>query len=288
MSDTSDTPDIPHRSLDTDVESLSGPKRATAMMAHGDREAPVIVSTQCRTCRSNYRDEIERMLLNGASGPLVIESLPVGHGLSSGGIRRHMRKHSPVKHQIRYAIIEKRADEIGHSEDFKGSVVDGYTALRMVIQAGSEAIASGELVPSITELLATQRLLLDFERELGGGISISFIAELLREVILALRAEVNLYQPDFTDLISQGVMRRMRSIPVYGQFFGGPPEYPSIPGAIEAVSARLIVVDASDSAPAMDSASVKPYPAEVVFDSAPASDSATAVVIKAEDVPVDE
>jgi hypothetical protein len=150
------------------------------MVSVNGQQYPRKTVSQCHTCMSPYRLEIERYLIEGHSYQGIATTVggwPVkpnqrwGHPAAIG-IRHHVeRKHMPLGPTAERALIEQRSKEIGRSlEDYQSSLVDHVAANQIVIQRGMARLAAGSLEPSMSDLMTAIRNQQAIEQAAEGGV----------------------------------------------------------------------------------------------------------------------
>ncbi len=148
--------------------ALPPPRRrpgSVVMIDVGGRQYPMRTATQCRTCMSPYRLEIEQAILEQRSYMSIANILTdreAGHlpNPSHQSIRDHVRKgHMPIGPTAERALVEERAQAIGRDiETYAAGLANYATVNELIIQRGMDRLASGQLQPSMTELLTAIRM----------------------------------------------------------------------------------------------------------------------------------
>lgn len=122
---------------------------------------------QCLTCRSKHRNQIEHAIISGMPYAMIVSDVVEpydDHSLLGSptydSILRHVRKgHMPLPYSTRRKIIEQRAEEIGKNvADGQEILADNVAIYRAVIQRGFERLNSGEIEPSMQDLMAALKL----------------------------------------------------------------------------------------------------------------------------------
>lgn len=133
----------------------------------GDRSYPAKHVKQCRTCRSKYRTQIERGVISGMTYQAIIAELvepyqdhsPLGTPSYQSVLGHVQRGHMPVPYSAQRKLLEQRAEEIGRSvEEGERLIVDPVSVNRTIVQRGFELLASGELRPSMGDLIKALQL----------------------------------------------------------------------------------------------------------------------------------
>lgn len=138
---------------------------SVVMIDVGGRQYPMRTVNQCRTCMSPYRLEIEQAILEQRSyqsiAAILTDRTP-GHLPNPGSqsVRDHVRKgHMPIGPTAERALVEERAQAIGRDiETYTAGLANYATVNELVIQRGMDRLASGQLQPTMTELLAAIRM----------------------------------------------------------------------------------------------------------------------------------
>jgi hypothetical protein len=153
------------------------PPHSVVMVEVNGQQYPMRSERKCKTCQSPYRLEIEKMICAGSSYLSVVSALEgrksgrLGHPTSEN-LRHHIEKqHMPLGKTMVHALVRERSNELGRDMETYGStLVDYVAANRAVIQLGMEGIASGELKPNISEMLAAIRMEHTVQQSLGDGL----------------------------------------------------------------------------------------------------------------------
>jgi hypothetical protein len=164
---------------------------------------------RCRVCAAAERED----LLGGPEVRRLIDSLlvmgwtyadilrriepemadwPKFRRPSYSSIRRHQLRHLPADDTATRAIIERRAIERGLKVVVgRGPLVTQAGILELVQQRGFEAIALGDLVPSVKETLEAARALEEIDQEAGSGLSISKLAQQVGTFIEVIKGRMS-------------------------------------------------------------------------------------------------
>lgn len=183
--------------------------RSMIMVRVGGREYPAKRVRQCRTCRSKHRAVIEAAITSGLTYEEIhrrtVEPYD-DHSLLGPPdfkqIQRHVANgHMPLPHTAQRRIIEKRAEELGQSIEIGEDVlVDNVTAIRSVIQMGFERLQSGELEPSMRDLMQALQLQAQIDKEHGDG---GLDEEVWRDALIA-------YMSIVRDVVPQELMEEIK------------------------------------------------------------------------------
>lgn len=143
----------------------------------GNRTYPAKSVAQCRTCRSKYRSQIEQGLIGGMTYQSVMSELvdpfddhsPLGTPGYQSVLGHVNRGHMPVPFSAQRRILEQRATEIGRSVE-KGEqlLLDSVSVSRTIVQRGFELMNTGELQPSMNDLMKALQLQATVEGGSGG------------------------------------------------------------------------------------------------------------------------
>lgn len=133
----------------------------------GGRTYPMVTVSQCLTCQSPVRWDIEKMILSGA--PYIrIHEWAVGaapdNKITLPSIQGHFeRGHLPYEAEVVRRVLDRRAKERGEDlEQAVAPVVDGVTFAELVIQKSVQRMANGEISPTVTDGLNAARILEQF------------------------------------------------------------------------------------------------------------------------------
>ena len=119
---------------------------------------------QCRTCRSEWRAEIDLALAAGR-GYVEVAALYPQAGLTRRNISvHHKREHSPTETPEIRAIAAERKGEANHVVD---TAVDRLVSARLlaesVVRRVSERLADGEIKPTTRDALVASKLLFEYD-----------------------------------------------------------------------------------------------------------------------------
>lgn len=151
--------------------------RSMIMVEVNGAQYPMKRIPQCRTCTSEYRREIEQMILDGVSYQKIVDVIadrPVGrwpHPMFSS-VRNHVRQnHMPIGPTMERALIERRSQQIGRDiEGSAESLIDYQTANELIIQRGMARFMRGELKPSMSDLANAIRTQHTIDQSAEGGL----------------------------------------------------------------------------------------------------------------------
>jgi hypothetical protein len=150
------------------------------MVEVNGQQYPMKTATQCRTCMSPYRRQIEQYLIEGMSYGWIANEIG-GYEKKKNqrfdhptlySVREHVaRNHMPLGPTAERALIEQRSQEIGRDlEQYQGSLVDHVAANQLVISRGMAKLARGELSPSMSDLLNAVRMQQSIEQSKEEGV----------------------------------------------------------------------------------------------------------------------
>lgn len=135
----------------------------------GGRTYPAKVVSQCKTCCSPYRTQIENALLKSYGYAAIVRSLPEDANLSTENIQQHYRRgHMPIDEAVRRVVIEEDARERGLDiEGYESTLANHVTLAKLGVQRVLQRMAEGELEPDISDGIALANLLLKVEEKAG-------------------------------------------------------------------------------------------------------------------------
>lgn len=150
------------------------------MVEVNGQQYPMKTVTQCRTCMSPYRRQIEQYLIEGMSYGWIATEVS-GYEKRPNqrfdhptlySIREHVaRNHMPLGPTAERALIEQRSQEIGRDlEGYQGSLADYAAANQLIISRGMAKMARGELSPSMGDLLNAVRMQHSIEQAKEEGV----------------------------------------------------------------------------------------------------------------------
>lgn len=144
----------------------------------GNRTYPAKHVKQCMTCRSKHRMEIERAVINGMPYAMIIKEVVepyADHSLlgspTLNSVMAHVnRGHMPIPFKVQRNIIENRASELGRSvEAGEKLLADSVAIQRTVIQRGFEMLNSGEISPTMNDLMKALQLQASLDADKGSS-----------------------------------------------------------------------------------------------------------------------
>lgn len=150
----------------TDARALPEGRPGSVMMVEvNGRKYPLKRVSQCRTCMSPYRMEIEQAVLEQHSYQRIAAAVAdrepgVLPNPSYQSVRDHVNKgHMPIGPTAERALVESRAQQLGRDiEAHVSSLADYATVNEIIVQRGMERLSRGELKPSMSELLTAIRM----------------------------------------------------------------------------------------------------------------------------------
>lgn len=134
----------------------------------GGRTYPMVTVSQCHTCQSPMRLDIEKMILTGTPYLRISrwteETLPEGQHLSANSVRHHFdRGHMPVEAEVVRQVLDRKATERGEDlERVVAPIVDGVGFAEIVLQKSVQRMANGEIEPSVADGLNAARIMEQF------------------------------------------------------------------------------------------------------------------------------
>lgn len=157
----------------------------------GNSEYRLPSAANCLVCVSPVRGEIEGALLNGATYKAIFESLEGTEGRkpSMTDIANHVRsKHMAAPHLTQRVLLEKRAIDVGRSiEEGLDVLVDHVVTTDAIIQRGWEMMQSGELTPTMSDLLSALRLRAGWEESGGGDLDVAVWQQAMMDLLELVR-----------------------------------------------------------------------------------------------------
>lgn len=199
----------------TEREQPSPPSLVTVEV--GGRLYPARTHYSCRVCQHPNRAEIEQEIVNGRSYRAIArwaqESLvepSTGHP-SDHSVKSHVQgEHMPLNAIVQRALVERRSQEIGRSvEEGLENLVDYVSANQVIIQEGYRRLASGEIQPSMGDLLTAIRIQQGIDAELEQSVDVQVWQQALMEY-MAITAQVltEEQKQEFRRKVSQNVVLR--------------------------------------------------------------------------------
>jgi hypothetical protein len=161
----------------------------------GGRLYPARRVSNCRTCMSPHRQQIEEGLVAGEPYSAIVTGLPEGHDLSARNLRDHwLNDHLGLMEPAVERFREQLAAERGEvAEQGVTQILDYLGFVRGVLAKAHARLQAGEVEPSIKDGLAAAKLL----AVLDPPPEVHALVEHWREVVLIWREEIcNLLTPD--------------------------------------------------------------------------------------------
>jgi hypothetical protein len=132
----------------------------------------------------------------------LMEDWPKTRRISYFAIRRHQLRHLPADATATRAVVERRAIEQGLKIVVgTGPLVTRAALLELVQQRGFEAIASGEVVPSLRDTLEAAQALEELEQETGSRLTVSELAQQVATFIEVVKARMS--AEEFTAVVAE-------------------------------------------------------------------------------------
>lgn len=163
---------------------------------------------RCRVCgpagtkappnSEEVRTTVDRMLVTGATykrillaiEPLV-EEWDEDRRPGYHSIRRHQIRHLPADAAAVREVVERRALDQGlRIAVGDGPIVTRAALLEIVRDRGLEALAAGDLSPTLAETLHAAEVLEEIDREAGSFISAGELAGQIRDFVEIVKAHV--------------------------------------------------------------------------------------------------
>lgn len=147
--------------------------RSAIMYRIGGRLYPFRTVPQCDTCQSDFRIEIENLLLRGYTYTMIWRSLPEKGQRSTSieSIRTHVhRAHMPLDEMMSRVLIEDRANELGKSvTEGEQALADHIAFARVGVARVFNDIQSGRQHPNINHAIRLANLLVKVELAQSEG-----------------------------------------------------------------------------------------------------------------------
>lgn len=181
----------------------------------GNRSYPAKYVSQCKTCRSKYRTQIEHGLINGMTYQMVLDELvepfddhsPLGPPGYQSVLGHVNRGHMPVPFSTQRRILEQRAKEMGKSvKEGSKALLDAVAVSRTIVQRGFEMMSNGEIQPSMNDLMKALQLQASIEGD-GDGLD----EEAWREALIAY---MEIVQRNVAAEVFQRIGKEMAESPV--------------------------------------------------------------------------
>jgi hypothetical protein len=196
--------------------------------------------TRCRVCAAadpdkqlpngeRVRADIDRLLVEGWTYADIegrirahVEDWPESCRPSRSSIRRHQLRHLRADQVAVRSIIERRALEQGlRIAAGSGPIITLAGVLEVVRQRGLQAVAEGQVVPSVRETVEAARLLDDLDQQAGNRLSPSEIGLQVRTFLEVVRER--LPERDWDDVMAEVELRLSGGL--------DEPEPPQLPAA---------------------------------------------------------
>jgi hypothetical protein len=137
----------------------------------------------------------------------LMASWPDDARISRHSLMRHSRNHLAWEQAAIRQIAERHAQETGKVDEAAGWMLSTEVVLRAVQQRGFEGLASGEVTPSIKDMLTASAALREIEREAEGQFS---TAELLCQLDTVIQIIREIVPPELHEAIADRIDREQR------------------------------------------------------------------------------
>lgn len=147
---------------------------------------------KCYVCNSDWRVDIETMVLRGYGYPTIAQRLPPGQPIlgkevtiSARNIQDHANNHMPMEKIAQRATLDIRMIELNRAlDEAEGSLVDQQVFLKDLVRRGYEAMSDGRLGFGVRDVIRAATVLMRAEQDANqneGGVSIDDMTEAFAE-----------------------------------------------------------------------------------------------------------
>ena len=187
-----------------DKRSTSWRETAILMRSDGERSLPEYrKESRCRVCSASDRDVpnggvvrtlIDELLMVPKTYAAIVrtidplmESWPEDIRISKDSIMRHAKRHLAWEQTAMRQIAERRADKSGRVQKASGRMLTAATVYEVIQQRGFDQVTSGELNPTVKDMLSATAALTEIERDADGQVSAAHLLAQLDTVIQVIR-----------------------------------------------------------------------------------------------------
>jgi hypothetical protein len=136
-------------------------------------------------------DELAIVPRTGAAIMRVIDPLmeawPEDVRISKHSVLRHIQRHLAWEQTAFRQIAERRAKDSGRVQDAAGRMLTAATVYEVIQQRGFDQVLSGELNPTVKDMLSATAALSEIERASEGQFSTAYLLSQLNTVIQVIR-----------------------------------------------------------------------------------------------------
>jgi hypothetical protein len=129
------------------------------------REYPLVMERTCKTCSSQYRNDIEEQTVAGRTWRAIIGDLPDDAGLTERNLADHFKnQHLPVAAEAVQQLAERNATAAGErTQRAVTACVDYLEFAKAIIGDVNDRVARGETRAEVRDALRAAELLARYE-----------------------------------------------------------------------------------------------------------------------------
>src|SRR5205823_5086613 len=117
----------------------------------------------------------------------LMEPWPEDARISKHSVMRHAQRHLAWEQTAIRQIAERRAKESGRVQEASGRMLTAATVYEVIQQRGFDQVLSGELNPTVKDMLSATAALREIEQASEGQFSTAYLLSQLNNVIQVIR-----------------------------------------------------------------------------------------------------
>lgn len=208
--------------------------RSVVMYRVGGREYEMVRVANCKTCQSEYRAQIENMLLSSYGYAAIVRGLPEDAGISTRSIASHVKGgHLPASAAVKRVVIEQHAQEIGLDiEGYETTLGNYITFARLGVQSIIEKMGEEGWTPDFKEAIQLANILLKADQMAGENIDREIQ---IQAFILMREAILRFCTPEQAEAIGEFVQTHPLASSLYGN------AAKSLPATVDVESTEVVM-----------------------------------------------
>jgi hypothetical protein len=117
----------------------------------------------------------------------LMDSWPEDARISKHSVMRHAQRHLNWEQTAFRQIAERRAKDSGRVQEVSGRMLTAATVYEVIQQRGFDQVLSGELNPTVKDMLSATAALADIEQASEGQFSTAYLLSQLNTIIQVIR-----------------------------------------------------------------------------------------------------
>lgn len=180
---------------------------------------------QCRICGSpsrglpnaeNVEEVVNTLLIRNKTVRSIMETIepvvaewPEEWRPTRNSIQNHKDRHFNFRLSAAREIMERHArEQMANFEEAKGTIITAAGVLELILESGTEAIMTGDVIPDVKETMAAAMKLEDFKQ--SGVVSNAELISELDNIIKAVQKHVS---PEQMERIHQELSEEPEALP---------------------------------------------------------------------------